>query len=247
MKITKDILKKGHFTKKGNFCFNGRSYSIKECKNCENLFFSRGTVFCSRGCSKTGDYASVKTKYIKEKISQSVKKAWTDGVYCNRKNNTRKGKAHPKYKGYPSKKIHKKICKECKNEFLGSIKQKFCNQSCANRYTTRNRMLNGYAVYLRSLLKTISKPQKKIYNIVHFLGFKAELEYPILNFSIDIAIPALNIAIEYDGSYWHQNKKKDKLRQQKIEEQGWSFIRYVDKIPSKENVEHDIKGILDYE
>jgi len=43
---------------------------------------------------------------------------------------------------------------------------------------------------------------------------------------VDFAIPSLKIAIEVDGSYWHKNTEKDDIRQQDIEEQGWTVIRF---------------------
>lgn len=64
-----------------------------------------------------------------------------------------------------------------------------------------------------------------------------------LNYSIDVAIPSLNVAIEYDCWYWHQDGEKDAKRQKEIEQQGWKFIRYRDVIPTKEKLMYDINGI----
>ena len=57
---------------------------------------------------------------------------------------------------------------------------------------------------------------------------------------IDVAIPSLMIAIEYDGSWYHQNEEKDMIRQKEIEGQGWRFIRYKDYLPDRENLIKDI-------
>ena len=105
---------------------------------------------------------------------------------------------------------------------------------------------NGHAIYMRSFINTISKPQIELYELVLDLYSAARLEYPIhkLNRSIDIAILEHKIAIEYDGSYWHQNEKADKQRQKEIEELGWRFIRYRDYIPTLENLQHDIKEVI---
>jgi very-short-patch-repair endonuclease len=89
---------------------------------------------------------------------------------------------------------------------------------------------NGHAAWMNKFIQNPSKPQKKLYEMVLFLCPYAVLNYPCLNYSIDIAIPFLNLAIEYDEPYWHQNKKADKKRQKDLEQEGWKFIRF-DKLP----------------
>lgn len=245
MKITDDILLNGFFTKRSNFRYKNKTYKIEKCKNCNEYFFSNGTIFCSRSCAVSGDFSPSKKRYVREKISKTLTgrkrpKNEIDKI----KRNCKKGEDRHKYKGYPNKKIHDKTCKECNKQFLGRQNSIFCSKSCANRYNTRRSMLNGKAVYLRTLLKTISKPQRELFKKVNALGYNAELEYSILNFSVDIAIPNKKIAIEYDGSYWHNNKKKDIWRQKKIEKKGWVFIRYIDDVPSLKIIDEDIKNAV---
>jgi len=97
-------------------------------------------------------------------------------------------------------------------------------------------MKNGKAAYMNQFIKNPSRSQVELYNIILKLCPYAVLNYPCLNYSIDIAIPFLNIAIEYDGSYWHQDKEADKIRQTKLENEGWKVIRFEDYIPSKEEM-----------
>jgi len=106
------------------------------------------------------------------------------------------------------------------------------------------RMLNGGAAHSRSFIKKISKPHQELFNLVKEDHPEAKIEYPCFNYSIDIAIPNLKIAIEYDGSYWHQDQEKDDKRQREIENKGWTFLRYRDYIPSKEELKKDILKIL---
>lgn len=96
----------------------------------------------------------------------------------------------------------------------------------------KNWMLNGGATYVCSFNKTPSKPQVELFNLSKGIYEDAVLNYPCLNYSIDVAIPSLKIAMEYDGSYWHQDKEKDMERQLKIEQQGWQVIRFRDYIPT---------------
>jgi len=107
----------------------------------------------------------------------------------------------------------------------------------------RQRMLNGGAAYANSFVQNPSGPQVELFNLVKEDHPNSILNYQVLNFSIDIAIPNLKIAIEYDGSYWHQDQESDNKRQKEIEDQGWTFLRYRDYVPSKEELEKDIKNI----
>jgi len=107
----------------------------------------------------------------------------------------------------------------------------------------RKKMLNGGAAYLNSFIKNPSKPQKKLYKICKQIFPDSVLNLSCLNFSLDIAIPSINVAIEYDGSYWHQDIDADLKRQQLIEEEGWIVLRYRDYVPSKNTLLDDIKTI----
>jgi len=114
------------------------------------------------------------------------------------------------------------------------------------REKQRKYMLNGGALRSNKFVKSPSKPQIKLYNLIKEIYPAAEIEHweDTVSKRIDIGIKDLMIAIEYDGSYWHQDKEKDNNRQKKLEALGWKFIRYVDYIPSKEQVNNDIKELI---
>jgi G:T-mismatch repair DNA endonuclease (very short patch repair protein) len=106
-------------------------------------------------------------------------------------------------------------------------------------------MINGGAQYTHSFITNPSKPQVELFNLVKQIDI-----CPILNFAvkevnkcIDIALPHRKIAIEYDGSYWHQDEEKDKQRQKQIESLGWKFIRYRDRVPSLDELRLDIQNL----
>lgn len=105
-------------------------------------------------------------------------------------------------------------------------------------------MLNGGSSHCRSFIQCLSKPQVELFEIVKLLYPGAKLEFPCFNYSIDIAIIDKMIAIEYDGSYWHQDKDADLKRQKNIEDQGWSFLRYTDLVPTREELQKDIKNLI---
>ena len=112
-------------------------------------------------------------------------------------------------------------------------------------------MKNGHAVHMNSCLTNPSREQVELNKLVSRICPYVYLNYPVYrgkrkkNYSIDIAVPKLNLAVEYDG-YWHFNseerKKQDNQRQKEIEEEGWKFLRYniYQSFPTLEQVKKDI-------
>jgi len=119
--------------------------------------------------------------------------------------------------------------------------KKFWNNNQEYKTILSLEMTKWKAAWMNTFIKNPSKPQVEIFDLVYDIcnGY-AVLNYPLLNYSIDIAIPHLMVAIEYDGSYWHQNLEKDIKRQTEIEKQGWTVIRYKDYIPDKDDLLNDI-------
>ena len=109
----------------------------------------------------------------------------------------------------------------------------------------REYMQNGGAAYCNMFIKNPSTPQIKLFEMCQQLLPYPILNYPCLKYSIDIAIPKLNLAIEYDGSYWHKNNEYDNNRQEQIENEGWLFLRYIDELPSYEKLYSDIINIIE--
>lgn len=55
-------------------------------------------------------------------------------------------------------------------------------------------------------------------------GFKTRVNGKI--WSIDIYVPEFNLGIEFDGSYWHKDKRAlDKLKTEKLEKDGFQIMR----------------------
>jgi SPP1 gp7 family putative phage head morphogenesis protein len=71
--------------------------------------------------------------------------------------------------------------------------------------------------------------EERMAQLLDHLGIHYVFQYPILRYDVDFAIPHLKIAIECDGEYWHQDKKKDAVRQKRIENEGWFVLRYTGK------------------
>jgi very-short-patch-repair endonuclease len=118
------------------------------------------------------------------------------------------------------------------------------------RERSRQRMLNGEAARIQKFIKNPSNEEVLLRNIVKKLYPDCEFQHQVFNYSLDVALLEFKIAIEYDGHYhFHteEARKYFKNRQTRIENEGWKFIRYTifDKFPSKEQVEYDIKKIIE--
>jgi hypothetical protein len=78
-------------------------------------------------------------------------------------------------------------------------------ETCLAKYGVKNIFL-----YKKSNGIGISKPQRKLFEIVKEKYPSAVLEYqiPELNISADIYVPEKNLVIEFFGDYWHCNPAK---------------------------------------
>ncbi len=118
---------------------------------------------------------------------------------------------------------------------------KNANKSEKARAARSKYMLNGGSSHSNSFIRNPSKPQVKLYEWVRSIYPDSILNYPCLNYCIDIAIPSLMIAIEYDCPYWHRSEEKDRKRQINLEKLRWKFIRYKN-LPSETEFLNYIKS-----
>ena len=117
-------------------------------------------------------------------------------------------------------------------------------QSTEHRRKNKENMLNGGALKALKGNLRISKPQIKLYRLVRKEYPTAQLEFGVFNKSLDIAIPELKIDIEYDGEYWHKNRKEyDDSRDDLLRDNGWHVLRYVD-VPNRKQIQQDIGRVL---
>jgi len=112
-------------------------------------------------------------------------------------------------------------------------------------------MKNGRSVYMNHHVVNPSKPQGKLFIVSCKVLPRPVHNFPIYrvskgnkSYNVDVADSSLGIILEYDGSYWHKDKKYDLKRQKEIEEDGWVFLRYIDYVPTEEQLKEDIKNKL---
>jgi hypothetical protein len=181
-----------------------------------------------------------KSKIIIERIKQTFQENYKDGHPMRDKKITDKLKQQwmQKY-GVDSPLKVTAIAKKIKDSMIKKY-------GCLYKQTekARNEMIEWQAAYMNRFIKNPSKQQVKLFNIVQQVCPYVILNYPCAGFSIDIAISKLSLAIEYDCSYWHKDKQKDERRQKILENEGWLFLRYKDKIPTKQELLKEINDIL---
>lgn len=85
---------------------------------------------------------------------------------------------------------------------------------------------------------TITFELLRFFKDINPKGFKTRVKGKLK--SIDIFIPELNLGIEFDGSYWHKDKRAiDKLKTEQLKEEGFEIIR-VREEPLRKITEVDI-------
>ena len=85
---------------------------------------------------------------------------------------------------------------------------------------------------------TITFELMKLFKNIDPKGLKTKLEGRLR--AIDIFIPKLNLCIEFDGSYWHKEKRDiDKIKSEMLFEEGFKLIR-VREEPLKKIYETDV-------
>jgi len=203
------------------------------------------------------------------KKSEDMKKAYSnDDIRKRQKENTPRGEKHHFYRNGIFKgkhhteetkikmkesqlgekhhfygKHHKKSSKDKTSKSM----KKWWNETIEGKNqkrTQQEKMNNGQAAYCNSFITNPSKPQVELFELTRSLYNTAILNHPCLNFAIDIAIPDLNVAIECDGKWHKHHEEADSKRQKLLEDEGWIFLRYMDYIPSKEELKENISLII---
>ena len=91
---------------------------------------------------------------------------------------------------------------------------------------------------------TITFELKTLFNNIEPKGLKTRLNGRLR--AIDIYLPKLNLCIEFDGSYWHKDKRDiDKIKSEMLLKEGFKLIR-VREEPLKKIYDTDVVSNLPY-
>ena len=100
--------------------------------------------------------------------------------------------------------------------------------------------ISGAKGYLKS--RRISKPQIDLYKLIDTIWDTCMLDYPVLNYYLDISIGEIKLDFEYDATFFHEyNTESDKIRAENIGKFEWKTVRFLDRLPSKEEIEKIIE------
>ena len=125
--------------------------------------------------------------------------------------NYSKNSCKPNEVGYGSGKSVWWICHRCGHEWKTSI-------------ASRTRLLSGCPKCYGAT--QISRAEKTIAYYLKKAGIEIEENYLIFkNYSLDIYIPSMKVAIEYDGQQWHKKIERDLEKDRMCEEQGIVLYR----------------------
>ncbi len=205
-------------------------------------------------------YGKTHTLEVRKKLSKFWKGRWVGNK------NPFYGKKHTKrMKEYISKlRIEKGLAKGERNPMFGKNHKKSTklkiSQIVRDFYYNNPKAHPIYTMakrYKKQKIKRggyISRGQITIYNLIKNNFYKsAKLNYPIKGnkrvYYGDVVIPLKKLNVEYDGSYWHEDRKElDKIRDKDIINKGWKVIRIDEgeftKIKPKEEILNYLRNLI---
>lgn len=206
----------------------------KRTKTCEEKY--GGVGFASKELKEKSDN-TIKNKFNSTNIMKTKIGKQTLIKTCNKKYNVDNVVQIPEIAEKISK-TKKEFYKTHDHHTKGKTYEEIMGQP---RASERIEELRTSGAIGQSLTPFISAPQKELFELVKKIYPNAIMEYPINIFCIDIAIVDLKIAVEYDGSYWH-DKERDDYRDYVLKEKGWSTIRFEDYIPTLDELVEKINN-----
>lgn len=208
---------------------------VSEYRSCEGIGKKAGAKRKGKPTWNKEKKTSPETLLLLSRIRKGVKKPPRTLEHRKNLSISQKGKIIPKNQ---IEKQAKKIQLLWKDP-----NSKYNSKSFRNKL--RDHCLNGHALVMIKAIKKISKEEIKLREMVQQLYPNCEFQFKVFNYSLDVALVDYKIAIEYDG-YYHFNTPENieyyKLRQKRIEDEGWVFYRVTmfDAFPSIVDIKYRI-------
>lgn len=191
--------------------------AIWHCEKCGNNYSQviASKALANRGCSICSNRKIIKGYNDLNTINPLLAKEWS-----------------PNNKILPneiSPFSHKKVlwvCPKCGREYSAEVKSRNYGSGCG---------------YCNRHLST-SFPEQAIY---YYLRQKIECynRFKIGRKEVDIFVPSHNIGIEFNGTYYHKDIEKDRLKVEYFSKKGIRIISIYDKSQNKINLDDDVLSI----
>lgn len=126
------------------------------------------------------------------------------------------------------------------NPFGGSMGKIMSKDKASRIKPPEEEAVQPWQTRLTSLEQTMAKTI-----VAMQIPFKTWMQFPLGRYKSDFAIPALKLAIECDGEYWHtqpQAQAHDQKRDSELSKYGWTVLRFAER-HIKENIEEVKKTI----
>jgi very-short-patch-repair endonuclease len=107
---------------------------------------------------------------------------------------------------------------------LDCIKKYYEGEEGNILHTFRKSKKMFYNAYPLDWMKIMTPIERLAWGSIRIKGVVLYPQYPVLNYHLDFANPGLMIALELDGSEWH-DEEKDLKRDNKLRELGWTIYR----------------------
>jgi hypothetical protein len=100
--------------------------------------------------------------------------------------------------------------------------------------------ISGAKGYEKS--RRLSKPQIDLYILIDSIWDTCMLDFKVMSKFLDVSIGELQLDFEYDSSFYHDNQKEsDDERTKLLSGFNWKVIRFIDKLPTRQEIEKIIK------
>ena len=198
-----------------------------------------------------------------EKLSKAIKAAWKRGDYGEEwKLNMAKGRQSWDNEEYRSEISSGVRQAWARGDFKGvrqsvtwrqQISEKLQRRWRDDEYRQRQikalRAAHARGCYKGSL-QSPTQPERVVMTVLELLGVEYEFnEFTLESYVYDFYLPALNILIEYDGWFWHQQegqKRRDIIKDRLADEAGCRLIRLCG-MPNRNLTGPEIWSILTQE
>jgi len=192
----------------------------------------KGQIAWNKNISPSQEVREKISKTLKEKYANGLKTGFQKGHPCYSYNLKEWHKTNPVWnKG--KKYSHKiKPTKERCLKIAEKLKGNHNSRPWKDKVTDKHREIARKRRLKQRFLKSDTKIEIKVQNLLKENGIEFKTQYPILNrYLADIFIKP-NIVVEVDGDYWHnrlENIYKDKLRDINMQTGGYKVVRLKEK------------------